>query len=258
MWTCTGCDEANPAGADTCGVCGGPGPFAPAPVAGSARPPGPVAFAPPAPVAAPGPPRRRVGLVVALVLVAILGGVAAGLALTRGSGDDEVVAGRPASGEDEDGAAPSAPEDDEAEGDDAEGDDGGDAAEAAETSTTAPPATLAVPRPTTGGTRPAGGAGTTVPAAGAEQWMTALITYSDASDAETWRAAHAPDASIVATSSYASLTPGYHVVALGPFGSGADALQACLDRGLTTRQQCFAAPLSQDPADRSVRLYPDA
>lgn len=56
---------------------------------------------------------------------------------------------------------------------------------------------------------------------------------------------------------YASLAPGLYVIYDGPYSSGGEALARCYALGRSTRNLCFAAPVSQDSDDRNLRLYPD-
>ncbi|MBS1847305.1 MAG: SPOR domain-containing protein [Actinobacteria bacterium] len=67
----------------------------------------------------------------------------------------------------------------------------------------------------------------------------------------------APDASIVNSSSIASLNPGWWVIYTGSFSSGQDAINACLSMGFTTRHDCYAAYFSENTSDRGTRMYPD-
>ena len=55
----------------------------------------------------------------------------------------------------------------------------------------------------------------------------------------------------------ASITPGIFQVIGGIHATGEEALAECAARGLTSRNDCFAEILTENPADRSRRLYPD-
>jgi hypothetical protein len=69
--------------------------------------------------------------------------------------------------------------------------------------------------------------------------------------------ADAPGGVLLFTDGYPSLTPGYWSVVIGPYASGADAVARCRADGLTDRNSCFGAYLSNNPADRDQRAYPD-
>ncbi len=56
---------------------------------------------------------------------------------------------------------------------------------------------------------------------------------------------------------YASLGAGYVVVYSGAFATSSDAINSCYEMGRTTKNECYAAMLSQDPSDKSNRVYPD-
>ncbi len=112
--------------------------------------------------------------------------------------------------------------------------------------TTLPPPTAPPPTaPATVGPFPTG------------SWITVLSSSTDRSAVERFRAESAPGAEIVDNDQYASLTPGYYAVAFGPYSSSDAALDLCFARGLFHKDQCFAAYLSQNSADRGARAYPD-
>ncbi len=68
----------------------------------------------------------------------------------------------------------------------------------------------------------------------------------------------APDARMMRTDEWPSLTPDYWVLYIGPFDTAADTWDACHDLGLRNSSDCFGAPISSDPDDHSVRIYPQA
>lgn len=253
MWTCATCAQPNDTGAAACVACGAPHPAA-VPVAPTvavlpAPPPPPTSA--PAPGQGPPPPvddgsrRSRTGRWVAAVVLVVLlvgGGVAAALVL-GGQGDES---GEERTAEpDHDGAADppttTAP--------DAEPPD-----EDEDLTTTRPAPTVAVPTTPAPTTAPASGGGLTPSSQG---WITVLLSMPDQASATSWRDANAPGATVLATDSYASLTPAYWIVAYGPHADADEAIGVCTSLGLTSRQDCFAAPLSSDPADRDLRVYPD-
>ena len=55
----------------------------------------------------------------------------------------------------------------------------------------------------------------------------------------------------------ASITPGIFQVIGGIHATGEDALAECAARSLTSRSDCFAEILTENPADRVRRMYPD-
>jgi hypothetical protein len=66
-----------------------------------------------------------------------------------------------------------------------------------------------------------------------------------------------PDAQVLNSSDYASLTPGFWVIYYaGPFTDGTQALAYCAAHGRTTSNQCIGRYLSQSPQDRSYACYP--
>jgi hypothetical protein len=66
-------------------------------------------------------------------------------------------------------------------------------------------------------------------------------------------AAEIPGAYVFATDEFASMTPGYWVVAVGRYASAEEALGYCQDNGLYAAHDCVALPVSQDPGDRRIR-----
>ena len=58
--------------------------------------------------------------------------------------------------------------------------------------------------------------------------------------------------------SCASLVPGRWVVFGGIYPSSDAAISECATRGLTSGDECFALPLTSDPQDRSLRVFPEA
>ena len=67
-----------------------------------------------------------------------------------------------------------------------------------------------------------------------------------------------PDAGVywLASDDYASLAPGWVVIYMGPFDSSDAAIATCHELGHYDRNSCYAAPLSQNPADRDNRVFP--
>ena len=55
----------------------------------------------------------------------------------------------------------------------------------------------------------------------------------------------------------ASITPGIYQVIGDVYPTAEEAIAECTRRGLTSRGQCFAEILTDNPADRSQRGYPD-
>lgn len=214
-------------GARFCGVCGArvASPFAPGSVASSAG-------------------RSSSGLTAALVAAAVvLVALVIGGAVLLIGGDGPVVAGN-----DPDPTAPSP---------------GPTASSATSTSSTASSVALV---PSGGGESAGGGPSDpslTPPAPTAEgAWITALssIEESDPATAQAKRDeldAQYGGVSMMRTSDYASLTPGYYVIYRGPFATGDEAIAECFRLDRTTRHLCFAAPLSHSSADRDERRYPD-
>jgi hypothetical protein len=66
-----------------------------------------------------------------------------------------------------------------------------------------------------------------------------------------------PSLSLIDNATCPSLTPGWYAVVGGRHARKDEAVAECIARGLTTRHDCFAAPLTGDPVDRFDRAYPD-
>lgn len=266
-WACGTCATPNSSGSRFCVHCGtahAAGPAGPPPTpAGFAPPPQPqgwpgpppptdpayLSAPPPAPPSGPGT-GRIVLIVAALAVVAIVAGVGLGLALTRdGDSADEVAT--------EDGST----------------DDGTSTSVAPPpTIGDAPTSTVAGPSPTTGPAPAPAPAPTTTPATAPPvvtappptggpfalgSWVAVRVSLRSQGEAEAFRNANVPGGTVIRTDDYPSLTPGYWVVAIGPFASADEALGRCSALGISNREDCFGAPLTADPGDRDVRAYPD-
>ena len=67
-----------------------------------------------------------------------------------------------------------------------------------------------------------------------------------------------PSLRIIETSTEcASITPGIYQVVGGVYPTADGVLAECARRGLTSRNWCFAEILTENPADRAQRKYPD-
>lgn len=223
----------------------------PPPAAWSTPTPAPVApIAPtPPPVAAPGPPatggqgRIVAAVVITFVLVTLIGGAAA-VALLGGD-DDPTASGSDATidiGQSDGDDASGSPAPDGGGG--AANSGGGEAPAVEVPTTTRPPTTVPSATPP-GAPYPLG------------SWVVVRLSVQDQQAAESWRAENLSSGTVLDTDLYASLTPDYYAVVIGPFASGADAVARCRADGLNDRNSCFGALLSADPADRDQRAYPD-
>ncbi len=67
-----------------------------------------------------------------------------------------------------------------------------------------------------------------------------------------------PDVRLMPANDWPSLTPDYWVFYIGPYDTAAQTWDACHDLGLDNSSDCFGAPISSDPDDRSVRIYPQS
>lgn len=182
-----------------------------------------------------------IAVVATFVIVAVLAALAV-VVLGGGDEDDEAGADRAAAAdvEDED-------DDEDSPGSPGAPNSGGGSSPAP---TVATP--TSAPRPsTTVATTPAGAP---FPLG---SWVMVRVSLRDRAAAETWRNDNLPSGIVLDTNLYASLTPDYFAVVIGPFASGADAVTRCLADGLGDRNDCFGALLSADPADRDQRAYPD-
>ncbi len=123
---------------------------------------------------------------------------------------------------------------------------------------TLPPSTAAPTPPPTTDAPPV--ASEDAAASGTGEWAVLLGSLGTREKAEqrlAYLASTAPDAQLLHSDDYASLTPGYWVVYEGGYATAEDALAACAGMGFTDRHDCYASYLSHDPDDRHVRAYPD-
>jgi hypothetical protein len=114
--------------------------------------------------------------------------------------------------------------------------------------------------------RPASPATTTAPAtAPSAAWIAQLASVSQSAGIAKLDQLLAriqvsvPQATVLNSSDYASLRPGYWVIYYqAGFGDGAQALAFCAARGLTTANQCIGRYLSHSAADLGYQCYPPA
>ncbi|MFD5628915.1 serine/threonine-protein kinase [Streptomyces sp. NPDC127072] len=128
------------------------------------------------------------------------------------------------------------------------------------------PSTSSGPKPSpsnTGGptASPSGSASSDTPVA--DRWIAQLFSepVSSGTAARDKRLAavreSVPDATVVRSDEYASLTPGYWVIyAPGPFTDGAAALAYCAEHGRTTGSTCIGRYLSRSPNDFALQCHP--
>jgi hypothetical protein len=114
--------------------------------------------------------------------------------------------------------------------------------------------------------RPASPATTTPPAtAPSAAWIAQLASVSQSAGSAKLDHLLAriqisvPQATVLDSSDYASLRPGYWVIYYqADFGNGAQALAFCAAHGLTTANQCIGRYLSHSAADLGYQCYPPA
>jgi len=84
-----------------------------------------------------------------------------------------------------------------------------------------------------------------------------LTTVEGAREDQAKLRATAPSVAVAHSDSIPSLRPGYWVVFVAPFPTGDAAIAYCRSIGRGDRDKCYASNFSNDPADRSKRIFPN-